>query len=488
MSTTNKLVKKEELQKVVKAFLWDSPKTLPTTLNKGDIVKYNGFLYEYIGDTNKIVNVVNSSSFKKVGIRFRKNAFKVDVIDDIETLYKDMYESGVNGDRQGRNWNGAVRNKKYPSPYVDKSLIYVKSMYSSEFIPIVKVIAIIKDFLRAKNVEEVIEFPIIFKNGKSITKEDFEKGRTGDSIYTLSDYDGLKIKPQLLNKEYEREYDIISKSNGLNVETYLKCFSKKTQYDNYLESYRTSYLLNDSPNKQYASKILRKNENFEFGVFQEAYPWYSEINNNIVPVKVKITYNDTNIGQEAILNLSCDPPKILNKGNYEYRFWLPSFWDMLDNDTNGRSARKMNEDKNQYGIYFKLENDGTYVYRFKSVFTDRNQNEENEWGDRYAYYLNDSKVKGMDTYCSWQSKKIDTELSFQISNNTITNVSIKFSEENENTRRFKNEFMETGYKFIDNYLYIKVFYAIWSYDDSGSWNEWQFAHIIPPFNLEYKGD
>ena len=486
MSTTNKLVKKEELQKVVKAFLWNSPKTLPTTLNKGDIVKYNGFLYEYIGDANKIVNVVNASTFKKVGIRFRKNAFKVDVIDSIETLYKEMYESGVNGDNQGRNWNSTVRNKTYPAPYNYKPLTYITSMYASESISFYTFVKIIKDFFGVKNLEEVLEFPITFK-GVSMTKEDYEK--KGYLTYSLSEFDGLKIKPQLLNKEYEREYDIISKSKGLNAETILKHFSQENWYDsNYLRSYETSYLLNDSPNKTYASKILRKNENFEFGVFQEAYPWYSEINNNIVPVRVKITSKDTNIGSESTLNLRIDESKVLNKGNSRYRFWLPSFWDMLDNDTNGRSARQMNKDKNQYGIYFKLENDGTYIYRFKSVFTDRNQNEENEWGDRYAYYLNDSKVKGMDTYCTWQSKKIDTELSFQISNNTITNVSIKFSEENENTRRFKNEFMETGYKFIDNYLYIKVFYAIWSYDDSGSWNEWQFAHIIPPFKLEYKGD
>lgn len=486
MSTTDKLVKKEELQKVVRAFLWDSPKTLPSILDKGDIVKYNEFLYEYIGDANKIVNVVNASTFKKVGIRFRKNAFKVDVIDDIETLYKEMYESGVNGDNQGRNWNGTVRNKKYQYPYRYNTFIRIESQYYSSELSIADFIKIMKDFSNTENLEDIFEFPIII-NGKSMTKEYIKN--YSYLRYKLSDYRTIKLKPQLFNKACEKEYDIISKSNDLDVGMSLKYFSKEGQYDHYLRSYETSYLLNDSPNKKYSSKILRKNENFEFGVFEKVGPLYRDINNEIVPVHFVTEYNnDINNSQMITLNLTFDYPKVSDRGNSVYRFWLPSFWDILDNDTNGESARKMNKENNQYGIYFKLENDGTYIYRFKSVFTDRNQNEENEWGDRYAYYLNDKKVKGWDTYCTWQSKKIDTELSFQILNNEIINVSLKFSEENENTRRFKNEFMETGYKFINNYLYIKVFYAIWSYDDSGSWNEWQFAHIIPPFYLEYKGD
>ncbi|QXW65671.1 hypothetical protein KX935_07925 [Streptobacillus moniliformis] len=103
--------------------------------------------------------------------------------------------------------------------------------------------------------------------------------------------------------------------------------------------------------------------------------------------------------------------------------------------------------------------------------------------------LNEKNVRTSNcSYCTWQDKKVDITFSFKLENGEIKEQKLIFTEKTNDTEKFEKEFMETGITFEDGVLYLKVFYAIWSLDDAGEWNEWQFAHIIPPFELEFKGE
>lgn len=188
-------------------------------------------------------------------------------------------------------------------------------------------------------------------------------------------------------------------------------------------------------------------------------------------------YSDTTI---TITNSSEPLGKINSLINSKTRFWLPYMRDIDQYDYSSNSARKMNESEdNNYGVGLIAKQDGYYRLNFKFIKTNKQQHDENYWNDRYAYIPGNRKITGTGySYCEWQeSTKYDGYIKFKCENGQISDVEFNCGDSRI------NEFFR--YSKVDNHIFIQVFYAIWSYDDSGGWNEWQFAHLIAPFKLYY---
>ncbi|WP_156299021.1 hypothetical protein [Streptobacillus canis] len=474
----NEILYKEELQPTLNTIIGVTPKTLPAVLNKGDIVKYGNYLYKYKGVNGVRKELVDESNFKKVGLRYRENGYKVDIVDSMENLYKWMFFEGLNGDRQKSKWT--LRKQELRKQYNLKTIVFFNEEVDVSYIWSTFERVAIKN-----NYDPKFFFKFPIKDYYDKTYNSYEEIKKSNPYFSRKISYGNN-----LNYTYLKKQDILNERKIIytNFEKFLE---NNNPVHKYTSQELKTYLCFGGflkKIKQYGLKDFYRNE-FEFGVFQNFFEYTEKLEEkeNIFNFHIYDIQHENSYATYGF-NFSYSPTQITTN-----RFWLPYFNDMEGSDYSGKSARTLNHEFNKYGIYFKLEEDGNYVYRFKSVFTDRNQHEEwgtkGPWGARYAYYLSATDVRGDgDTYCRWQPKEIDTELNFTIENGNIINVSLNFSEETRDTNRFKDEFMNTGYTFENGYLYIKVFYAIWSYDDAGDWNECQFAHIIPPFSLEFKGD
>lgn len=168
-----KIVHKEEMASILKTIIGASPKVLPTTLNKGDVVRYNNYLYQYIGENEKTVNLLEENSFKKMGLRYRKSEYKIRLINDMEELYRLMYEKGLNGDKQKGNWNNDNACRYYLE--ILESTKFKTENFES-----------FANIMPSKNINDLFNFPINI-NGDHYYLKDFKNGVYSPEFFSLLD-------------------------------------------------------------------------------------------------------------------------------------------------------------------------------------------------------------------------------------------------------------------------------------------------------------
>ncbi|WP_064591631.1 hypothetical protein [Streptobacillus moniliformis] len=478
-------------------------KSINDNLSKGDIIIYNEQLYKCKNGGK--YTLPDEQNFRKVGLRFLSNEYKEKAEDSIDGLYKKIYEQFQIGDKQKIEWTNNNKLNEYYF-FTPKDITEIE-LYNStnSSISLETFIDILKKYSKVDDIEYMLEFPLILDDN-IITKENYEEYKF--NTFYIEDLVKIKLKKEVFNEAINSEFRKIQEyiknpKSEIDVSSFIYFTYEKKQVHKYYANYVFGIFEND---KNFCLK-LNENDDFTYGLYKNNEPLNFDFNFDNIDVALEYdtysTYertgeNDYEEINHYKLSLSFSENKIKpNKEIYFFvkDFWLPFYNDMLANDNSGKSARKLNADFNKYGIYFKLNKDdeGIYEFKFKIVFTDKNQHEEygscGQWGKRYAYYLNEKNVRTSNcSYCTWQDKKVDITFSFKLENGEIKEQKLIFTEKTNDTEKFEKEFMETGITFEDGVLYLKVFYAIWSLDDAGEWNEWQFAHIIPPFELEFKGE
>lgn len=474
-------------------------KSISENLEKGDVILYNEQLYK-CRKSGKY-SIPDKENFKKVGLRFLRNEYNKKVQDSMEELYKRMYEQFEIGDKQKNEWEHNAKLNEY-NVFTSKNVNSVVLFYNTGNAVGLKSFFIkLKNWAKTSNIEDIIEFPIELGDDV-ITSENYENyyGNT----YYLNDLAEIKLKKEVFNKAIKDEYEQIQEyiKNPKSEELSLNFFRSER---NRINSHDVNYTLGKFENDKFY--LTLKEDEFEYGIYTVATPSKLYIDYDEIDVSLKydswITHEHTEEDGHYTVDhfrLILEFSELKMEENKEIdcyikSFWIPYFNDMIANDKTGQSARKLNEGFNKYGIFFKLPDyeDGVFEVKFKLIFTDKNQHEE--WGTcgpngtRYAFHLNEKNVRTSNcSYCTWQDKKVDITFSFKLENGEIKEQKLIFTEKTNDTEKFEKEFMETGITFEDGVLYLKVFYAIWSLDDAGEWNEWQFAHIIPPFELEFKGE
>ncbi len=498
-----KLISSTDMSKSLKALIGsDKVKSINDNLFKGDIILYNEQLYKCKNSGQ--YTLPDKENFKKVGLRFLNEEYNEKVENDIEELYKKMYSDFEVGDKQKIEWSTNNRLNEYYffKPKDITNFVILDS--TNNRMSLFALINYLKKYSKLENIEDMIELPLNLEE-YTITKQNYEEYKFNS--FDIEYLSKIKLKKEVFNKAILSEYETIQKYIKKPIsevsESFIYFTHEKKQVHNYYINKSFGNFEND---KNFCLK-LNENDDFAYGIYKENTPL--DFGFNFDDVDVTLEYNTYSTYEEKRendyeeinhykLSLSFSENKM--KANEEMNFfvkdvWLPFFNDMLANDNNGKSARTLNANFNKYGIYFKLnkDNDGIYEFKFKTVFTDKNQHEEygscGQWGKRYAYYLNEKNVRTANcSYCTWQEQEIDTIFSFKLENGQIREQKLIFNEKTNNTEKFEQEFLNTGVTFENNLLCLKVFYAIWSVDDAGEWNEWQFAHIIPPFELEFKGE
>lgn len=464
------MVFKEDIQKINNTLIGMSPKRLPSTLNKGDIVKHGNYLYKYKGENNQRVELIDEALFKKVGIRYKDENYKVVIFNEMMDVYQYLFEKGMNGHNITNQWrleNGNANLRKYnvghgvnklPSSYLNSS--------------------------NTRNAESVRE---TLKNAFKCTDE--EVSVIDNNNYRQSTFP--PIKSAALNAEVMGEYnDIIERFNrGESTYPKYKYFEFISNGSN-LYSYETR--MDIFVHKHGVMCYQIKEDSFSYGIYGGIEPYHR------TPIKhtkeifiVKHANDDDSSTGHLRLNMFTDRGYVAGKT----RFWLPYFNDIIGYDTGGKSARYLNENFNHYGLYFDLYDEGIYEFSFNLYLTNRQQHEENgtkgPWGARYAFYPKEDNVRGDgDSYCNFKKDRpIPCKLKFRYENRTFSEVEVITENKSNDVLLFINEMMNgKGYQTFDNRIYVKIFYAIWSYDDAGDWNEWQFAHVTAPYILEFKGE
>lgn len=383
-------------------------------------------------------------------------------------VYQYLYEQGLNGDNIGGNW-------VQPNPNLRKKEIY----WGKDGFPSV--------YLRSRNNS--------LDSIKSILKETFkcsdgEANVINESNYRLRNFPTIKSKT--LNELVMTEYkDMIDRFNRGETK-----FPKYTYFryanisSSNLYSYEARVDLFDFRHNVLCYQI--KEDVFSYGIYGQM-----DHRNGKNPIRKEeinvIKLPDEDYNENGELTVDMREERKFTTGNT--RFWLPYFDDIIGYDTNGRSARRLNTNYNHYGIYFDLFEEGTYEFKFNLYITNKNQHEESgtkgPWGARYAFYPTNDNVRGDgDSYCNFnKNRAIPCSIRFRFENGSFTNIEVITEDKSDEVNRFVDEVINgRGFQAIGNSIYIKIFYAIWSYDDAGDWNEWQFAHATAPYVFEYKGE
>ena len=504
-----KYLTKEGLGNILNTVVGMKPKTLPARLEKNDIVLYQNRLYKYKGEP-KQVSIVSESEFKKAGLRFMGEDYKVVLLNDILELYKWMYQSGLNGHKLENDWGErpdfyyVTSGNEYETPYF--SIYYRQILYGG-----------VDDFFRFFEVNkfsDVFNFPIkltfIYSSEKIIILNSIEEEEKLIN-YKYNGFENLSIGSLFRDNTINENGKVGSKIK----EEYLKI------YENFNEFEKLQKVLKENENKttffpvkkirpstyeipmislkfvnKNGFKIKTEDDRFVFGVYQK----YIKVSNKIETWEnfknglftIKREDFNTSEGHGPDYRTILTVKDILPRRYVSKRFFLPHFIDASTNDT----AKELNEEHNKYGVFIQGKEDGEYRLSFKVCMSTRDQHEEftngtEGWGDQYAFSPTRNQVRQENlTYVMWQKNYlISFELNWKVENGTAKDWKLKLLDENKRNTQGLDNFMKwIQVETSENYLFLQLFYAVYSYDDSGSWNEWQFAHILPPFNLEFKGE
>ena len=484
---------KEGLGNILNTVVGMKPKTLPANLEKNDIVLYRNKLYKYKGEP-KQVSIVSESEFKKAGLRFMGGDYKVSLLNDILELYKWMYQSGLNGHKLGSDWGERpkVRMLNYYFDYT-KDERYVRNSN--------QILGVFKRFFNINKFSDMFEFPIKIideKKKEVILKNSAEE----DNFINNLNIDGLFSIKKIFNSNVlkkEKEYNLL-KSNIDNFEKFQNLLNSNQIHilnvrDVEVKSYETFWYyftkLND-----FSFKNMIVNDEYSFSIYQKDIP-KRIYNLKLKPlseflVKVDLGRDSNDNERLEVTKWSILEDNGWRMEGFSFRFFLPYFIDAVTNNT----AKEMNEKYNKYGVFFQGKEDGEYTLSFKVCMSTRDQHEEEvsgagNWGDMYAFSPTRNKVRQEDeTWVVWKKNDlISFELNWKVENGAAKDWRLKLLDENKRNTQGLDNFMKwIQVETFENYLFLQLFYAVYSLDDAGGWNEWQFAHILPPFNLEFKGE
>ena len=511
-----KYLTKEGLGNILNTVVGMKPKTLPARLEKNDIVIHQNRLYKYKGDP-KQVSLVSESEFKKAGLRFMGEDYKVVLLNDILELYKWMYQSGLNGHKLGDDWGERPDFYYVRSKNTGESPLY-RTYYMTTLRESKLKDNFIFNYYKLNKFSDIFNFPIKLTLYES----------RGEDIILNSIEEEEKVMNNKNNRYKTFSIHQLFRDNTINdngkfgsklKEEYLKI------YENFNEFEKFQKVLKENENKmtffpvekirpstyeipmislkfvnKNGFKIKTEDDRFVFGVYQK----YMKVSN-----KIKTWENFKNglfTTEREDFNTSEDhgsdyqtmliAKDILPKWYERERFFLPYFMDIIANDSANNTAKELNEEHNKYGVFIQGKEDGEYTLSFKVCMSTRDQHEEytngtEGWGDQYAFSPTRNTVRQENlTYVMWKKNDlISFELNWKVENGTAKDWKLKLLDENKRNTQGLDNFMKwIQVETSENYLFLQLFYAVYSCDDSGSWNEWQFAHILPPFNLEFKGE
>ena len=514
---------KEGLGNILNTVVGMKPKTLPANLEKNDIVLHQNKLYKYKGEP-KQVSIVSESEFKKAGLRFMGEDYKVVLLNDILELYKWMYQNGLNGHKLGSDWG---ERPKFYYVVTEGFERVGYSMWKKNY----KnhsgggYFAFIRDRFGINYLSECFEFPIYLTEDLFINSIEDEK-KFKFSLSNLNDDINLdfvlkhnKFKFPKFKKFLEEKKLLLEHSNSYSeLNEYLKSNPMKFTFykivEAPLETYETLNIIFERNKRKYSIKSKDLKEEYNFGVYGNIPFTADDFEDVIDKTEDVIRIFDTKVwdsdNQGYDYSRYWKIPDFLPTPVYEYsfgkeyrekynlkyptktRFFLPYFIDAATNDT----AKELNEKHNKYGVFVQGKEDGEYTLSFKVCMSTRDQHEEytnatDGWGDQYAFSPTRNQVRQESlTYVMWKKNDlISFELNWKVENGTAKDWKLKLLDENKRNTQGLDNFMKwIQVETSENYLFLQLFYAVYSYDDSGSWNEWQFAHILPPFNLEFKGE
>ncbi|CAM3413433.1 hypothetical protein [Pseudostreptobacillus hongkongensis] len=503
-----KYLTKEGLGNILNTVIGMKPKTLPARLEKNDIVLYQNRLYKYKGEP-KQVNIVSESEFKKAGLRFMGEDYKVVLLNDILELYKWMYQSGLNGHKLENDWGERPNSYYITGNNKDTMWDGSKSVPVFDYIPDEHNLYFyrFKKMFNVTKFSDIFKFPIQIYGYKSMfLNNELEENEAIKNETSVHFYDNAFKKNKVnfekpffkgIEKEYKELYSKKGDRDFLKSENNdkYKYFKINSILPPSYEAYQYEFLKIDE--SKYI-KIKEEAEYYNFGVYQWVkylkykLPSWEEIKNDVLETR-SISYSDgtDNYGNTRYINrfgLTVHP---ITKPE-TFRFFLPYFIDAATNNT----AKELNEKYNKYGVFVQGKEDGKYTLSFKVCMSTRDQHEEDvagarNWGDMYAFSPTRNKVRQEnETWVVWKKNDlISFELNWKVENGTAKDWKLKLLDENKRNTQGLDNFMKwIQVETFENYLFLQLFYGVYSVDDAGSWNEWQFAHILPPFNLEFKGE
>lgn len=479
------MIDKEIIQPIINTLIGSNIKTLPNTLKKYDIVRYNGNLYKCIKDGT--YSIVDSNNFKAAGIRFQSEPYEVQLEKTIESLYGRIYERGLNGHYKG-DYRGSSRNTR---------IYYFEN---NQFI-----------------------------NYKASDIRDRESALNSSRFQNFKN----KINEMLIQKNPNlRNSELVNNIQSFIINNNITDFF--TSYG--IESYEVLYSQLDNIGP-YATRYFLENENYEYGVYNKT--TYHNISLPTLPVDVisrsweekdgerKNYYYGMKLTQEVDTGVLIKGKNSWGEDRYYERltrFWLPYIpfvekQPRLPGDGTGVLHRATFHSENNYGIYLTLKKDGKYELYFDVVYTNCERIEDQQWGDMYAYVpairlgVKNTAGQNEDQYLKWQNNDINKyKLSFTLNGTKFSDVKVdrlsgntpNFSgnaqhfnhikEQDVNSRDPMGNFISyvtRNLKYHEQTIFIPVLYCVAGAFKKGWWDIWHpfiFAHIIPPFNLKYLGD
>lgn len=506
----DKYIKDRDLKKALEVIVGMKPKILPAILEKNDIVLYNNNLYKYNGESKEVL-IVNETEFKKTGIRFKEGNYKLTLLNDIVELYKWMYQNGLNGHKLIADWGDRPKDLGVVGKHDERVwfLSYINSNSSTQLEEYVIDFGVegiywdnrntLFEKLNITKLSDMFTFPIKLGYSFILKNENDENiNHKNKKINYWSLFNENKIKPDApIYRQLEVEFmDIIEHSS--NYDDFSKYLNNKTyKFFNVTNARTESYNVLISRFKElenhHIKEILNRSE-FSFGVYGK----FRKTSYNVLDFneykKTKFKFGRTKVSSESSdyrYYLKTNDPINYSENFFRTeRFFLPEFIDAYSNDT----ARQMSVEKNNYGVYIQGKEDGKYELSFKVCLSDRNQHEEVPvYGDMYAYLpdgFRNTVRQANYTYVQWKRKDlINFKLTWKVENGKAKEWELVLLDEEKRNRQGLDNFIRwIQVETFKDYLFLKLFYAVWSVDDAGGWNEWQFAHIIPPFSLEYKGE
>ncbi|CAM3106612.1 hypothetical protein [Streptobacillus ratti] len=271
-------------------------KSINDNLSKGDIIIYNEQLYKCKNPGNySLPDVIN---FKKIGLRYIVEEYDEQVVSDMESLYQSIYEKGINGDNQGRNWDNSMQSLRqnnninysfYPKN-IKELKIYDSSSEYGDKITLRYLFDLLKKYAKTNDVYEIVEFPIVLNSSynrllDTITKDNLEEKL--NNKYYIGYLSAIKLKTEIFNKAIEKEYEEIkeySKSPKMMNNNDFVYFDIRNLGT--LNNYETMYYLNESENKNYFLKEFINKYEYRFGVYQKTESLNYEISKDDINLKL----------------------------------------------------------------------------------------------------------------------------------------------------------------------------------------------------------
>ena len=206
---------KEGLGNILNTIVGMKPKSLPARLEKNDIVLHQNRLYKYKGEP-KEVRIVNETDFKKAGLRFMGEDYKVTLLNDIMELYKWMYQTGLNGHKLDSDWGERpnsyyitgnnkhlLRNKSDTGNYpVFKYVDDKNSLSFTEF----------KELFNVTKISDIFKFPIKISRGLKTLNNELEENEAIKKGYSF--FDDM-FKKNTIN--FEKMENKIIKNNAISA-------------------------------------------------------------------------------------------------------------------------------------------------------------------------------------------------------------------------------------------------------------------------------